>query len=318
MQLFSDYMYMQNPLDRFEFEIHEPIDWDTELTDFDQLNAFMSELRFDEGALPETYYFGLVDVCSGGLGGAGGKAYGIPSDPVNPDVAYQRVSSGLSLAADWSAETFVHEVGHSQGRRHVACNGEGGPDPTYPHDGGDVGEWGFGVIDFNLRHPTAYKDYMTYCHPTWVGSWGWNKVYPVIQGLSEWDRDFPGGAPQGDPPLAAIEQEPYSGSVLVGIVSSTGFERWFTAPGGVPGAELGEATQIELTMADGSTVVQAASVQQTQDGSPSQLIVTPLPPGWEDGTGVTRLSAGARHPVPRAEIGVHHHQRTVVRPPPPR
>jgi hypothetical protein len=74
MQLFRDYMIMMNPVDRLELEIHEPIAWTEPLSFFTTLNAFMSDLRFEEEAPPEIYYYGLVDVCSSGLGGAGGQA----------------------------------------------------------------------------------------------------------------------------------------------------------------------------------------------------------------------------------------------------
>jgi hypothetical protein len=316
MQLFQDLIFMQNPLDALAFEIHEPIDWDTPLDDFDQLNSFMSGLRFDEGAEPETYYFGLVDVCSGGLGGAGGKAFGIPSDPVSLDSAAQRVSSGLSLDPDWSSETFVHEVGHSQGRRHVACNGEeGGPNPLYPHKGGDVGEWGFGVIDFGLRHPTFYKDYMTYCHPTWVGSWGWNKVYPTIKGLSEWDTNFPGGgddvAPDGGT-QAAPPSDPYSGSLLMGTLDPGGNEHWITVPGALPANAERGPLHIELRGA-GTRLADVPAHVQTMPEGEGTLIMAPLPDQWSSVTRVTVVDGGSRHTVPRGSIREHHHNRRVRR-----
>ena len=315
MQLFQDLMYMQNPVERLEFEVHENIDWDGPLDSFVPLNVHMSGLRFEEGALPEAYYFGLIDVCAGGLGGAGGLAHGIPTDPVTEGAASQRVSSGLSLDPDWSSETFVHEVGHSQGRRHVACSGEeGGPNPMYPHKGGDVGEWGFGVIDFGLRHPTFYKDYMTYCHPTWVGSWGWNKVYSVIGGLSEWDDMFPGGsvAPDGGT-QAAPEQEPYTGSLLMGAIEPSGQEHWITVPGAIPaGAERGPL-HIELSTAGGVVADIPAHVQQMQDGEGGTLIMAPLPADWSLVTDVTVVDGASRGAVPRGSIGEHHGSRVIRR-----
>ncbi|MFO0631964.1 MAG: hypothetical protein U0168_03850 [Nannocystaceae bacterium] len=268
MQLFQDLMYMMNPIDRLDFTLHEPIDWNTPLENFGQLNSYLSDLRFDEGAPPEMYYYGLVDVCSGGLGGAGGQAFGIPQDPTM-DNAFQRVSSGLSLDPDWSAETFVHEVGHTQGRYHVFCNGEeGGPDPTYPHQGGDVGEWGFGVIDFGLRHPTVNKDYMTYCHPVWVGTWGWNKVQPTVETLSMWDPDAPmGGAPR--------PENPYGGSLLVGTIGALGAEDWITVPGTLerPAMLASERVEIEMGFADGRTVRRPALARLLPDSTDRQFVL---------------------------------------------
>lgn len=323
MQLFQDLIYMQNPIDRLDFELHEPIVWDTPLTAFGELHSFLVSLRFDEGAPPETYYYGLVDVCAGGLNGAGGQANGIPNDPVDPAQAYARVSAGLSLDPDWSAETFVHEVGHSQGRRHVACSGEAGTDPTYPHDGGDVGEWGFGVVDFGLRHPTFYKDYMTYCHPTWVGTWGWNKVYPVIRGLSEWDDGFPGsGAPKpdGGPTVlhegarqAAPELDPYRGSLLMGTIEPNGREHWITIPGSLPAAAERGPTRVQLRADDRVIADLPAHVQTVPDGDGGAVVVVPLPDRWSEVTSVTRVAGSSRSTVSRAAIREHHHQRTIRR-----
>jgi hypothetical protein len=315
MQRFQDLMYMQNPIDRLDFEIHAPVVWDTPLDAFAPLHSYLTTLRFDEGAPPEAYYYGLIDVCAGGLGGAGGQANGIPTDPVDPDQAFQRVSAGLSLESEWSAETFVHEVGHSQGRRHVTCNGEeGGPDPTYPYAGGDVGEWGFGVIDFGLRHPTFYKDYMTYCHPVWVGTWGWNKVYPVIRGLSEWDEGFPGGrvAPEGG---TRASPSPYSGSLLVGSIEPSGREHWITVPGGLPAAAVRGPMRVELRSGAAVVAELPAHVQTLQDGDGGTLVVVPLPDRWSEVTTITRVVGSARVSFSRAVVDEHHDRRLVRRAP---
>lgn len=305
MQLFQDLIFMQNPVDRLEFTLHEPIEWNSQLDSFGELNAHLSDLRFQEGALPETYYYGLIDVCSGGLGGAGGQAYGIPDDPTMEN-AYQRVSSGLSLSADWSAETFVHEVGHSQGRRHVYCNGEeGGPDPSYPHDGGVVGEWGFGVVDFRLRHPTVNKDYMTYCHPTWVGTWGWNKVYPIIETLSSWDAGYPGNGP--------TPEDPYGGSLLVGTILPSGKEIWHTVPGTVAAEDLDDEQTIELAIGEQVVATQPTRVTELPDTPGEVMIVAPLPKGFDAMSRITRVVGDERIPIDRATLSVRHHARSFSR-----
>ncbi|MEM6994635.1 MAG: hypothetical protein AAF721_29235 [Myxococcota bacterium] len=312
MQRFQDLLYMQNPIDRLDYEVHSPLTFTGEASNFGELNQILVDLRFDEGALPETYYYGLIDVCMGGLNGAGGQANGIPDDPVNPDNAFQRVSSGLSIDVDFSSETIVHEIGHSQGRRHVTCNGEeGGPNPSYPHDGGVVNEWGFGVVDFALRHPTTHKDYMTYCHPTWVGNWGWNKVYSVIAGLSEWDADFPGNG--------GVAEDPYSGTILVGTVLPDGRELWSTVPGGIDAARLTPDHSIELTLADGTQASVGARVEPITDGFDGTFqIVAPVPEtmatDFAQVVSLNRRSAdGADHPIVRTAVREHHRNRIVQR-----
>lgn len=299
MQLFQDQMYMMNPLDKLEFTIHAPVDWNKELTDFNQLNQYMSGQRAEEGAEPERYYYGLIDTCSGGVGGAGGKAFGIPQGGKVSD-AYQRVSSGLSIKDDeWSSETFVHEVGHSQGRYHVNCSGEeGGPDNSYPWNKGEIHDWGFGVLNFLLYHPTVHKDYMTYCHPVWASSWGWNKVYPIIRNLSSWDD---AGAPKPD----ALD----IGSVLVGSLYPDGTSTWITVPGGVNDEDISAVHSVELEIA-GEVVQQPAAYLPQPEGEVA-LLVTKLPARWDEVTKITRVAGPARFAVERRAIEEHHRPRAL-------
>jgi hypothetical protein len=297
MKVFTDYMYMMNPIDRLDFTIHAPIDWNQPLSDFNELNQFMSGLRADEGAEPERYYYGLVDVCSGGLGGAGGKAYGIP-EGASKGSAWQRVSSGLSADLEWSAETFVHEVGHSQTRYHVYCNGEeGGPDFSYPHMNGEIGEWGFGVVNFNLYHPTVHRDYMTYCHPVWASTWGWNKVYPIIKELSSWDN---AGQPAPDDDAAI-------GSLLVGSIWPNGREDWITVPGSARPEQLSGVHGVEFVV-DGEVVHRPGAWLPQPDGDIVNIAV-PLPDRWDEVSAITRVAGPKRVAVDKARVSQHHRPR---------
>ncbi len=304
MKIFQDQMYMMNPLDKLDFTLHAPVDWKVPLTDFNELNEFMSEMRADEGAEAERYYYGLVDVCGGGLGGAGGKAFGIPQGGKVGD-AWQRVSSGLSIDVEFSSETFVHEVGHSQGRFHVFCNGEeGGPDngyPTYPKEGqthGEIHDWGFGIINFKLYHPTVHKDYMTYCHPVWASSWGWNKVYPIIQTLSKWDDNAGAPKPDGTTVGASV------GSIMVGSIYPDGRESWITVPGNLNAEDISAVHSVEFKV-DGETVTQPAAYLTQPEGDVVN-VVTAVPNRWDAVTEMTRIAGPKRIPVTLAKVRQHH------------
>lgn len=287
MQLYQDLMFMMNPLDALDVQIREPIQWTTPLMSFSELNVVLSDLRFDDGAPPELYYYGIIDVCAYDVDGFGGMAYDIPTDPTSMDAAYMRAASGLALSdqPDFSAETFVHEVGHLQGRRHVTCNGEeAGPDPSYPIPGGAVGEWGFGVIDFQLRHPTVHKDYMTYCHPVWVSTFGWNKVYPVITALSTWD------APQPPTPTR----------VLAGVLMPDGRELWHVVPATAPHDREAES-QLELTI-DGKRTIVPAWISDVPDAPGHFTFTAELPTALADIDALARVHHGRRLPIDRAKI----------------
>jgi hypothetical protein len=278
LQDFHDHLYALNPVEHVELTVRDPIVWSTKLESFGELNLLLSDLRFADGAPPEVYYYGVVDPCTSMLSGFGGMAHGIPIDPTSPDAAFQRVASGLS----GSARLFVHEVGHSQGRHHVACQGdEAWPDATYPHPTGSINEWGFGLIDFGLKHPTMHKDYMSYCAVQWVGAWGWNKVVPVIRTLSGWGSD-------------EMDQEDGSGLVLVGLLLPSGREIWHTVPGRISAAPQDSSTRIELR-ADGRLVAsRPAHVTELPDGRGETMIVAELPVDLDAETRMVRVSDGGR------------------------
>ena len=290
-QRYYDYMFMMNPVDSLEIEWHEAIDYPGVLQSFAQTNQYLANLRFEAGEHPddpEVYYYGVADVCAGGIGGAGGLANGIPTQPIK-SAAASRVSSGVLWEVSASgenddalkinADTFVHEVGHSQGRRHVTCSGEeGGPDNAYPIPGGDIGEWGWGVIDFGLKHHTVYKDYMTYCNPAWVSTYGWNKVYPVIKTLSAWDFEDAPAQPQGD--LYAR----YGGALLMGHINTDGSAEWSTVPGALDGTPPSAVHRVELAHADqeGGALSLPVIVDAQEDGG--TMIWAELPEGVDPDT----------------------------------
>jgi hypothetical protein len=255
----------------------------------------MSGLRDDEGAEPERYYYGYIDTCSGGVDGAGGKAFGIPQGAKMED-AWQRVSSGLSTSdVEWSSETFVHEVGHSQGRFHVKCNGEAGTDNNYPPENpnGVIGDWGFGVVNFKLYHPTVHRDYMTYCHPVWASTYGWNRTYANIKTLSSWDNN---GKPAPDPGTI--------GSLLVGSIYPSGRTNWITVTGAVAPEQLSAVHGVEF-MIDGQPVHQAGAWLPQPDGDVVNLAV-PLPARFDEVTQLARIDGATRIAIDPGKISRHH------------
>lgn len=236
MQYLSDQLFMQNPVQRVEIERREPATYSGSLNSFSPLLGFLADLRAQDNADPAAYYYGVVRPCDGGADGVGGQAISIPDFPTL-DNAWTRVSMGRwygSLSS--TANTFVHEVGHTQGRRHVYCNGEeGGPDPSYPYEGGDLGVWGFGILDFTLYTPTNGKDYMTYCGNTWVSDWTWGKVLPFIEEITGW------GAADVSPNAER--------RVLVGLVDPTaGEETWFITQGAAEGIVTDGSEPVHLSI----------------------------------------------------------------------
>lgn len=286
VQVFSDQLYMQNPVSEVELIVRDTVNYGNSMQSFGPVLSFLADLRAQDNADPGYYYYGLVRPCDGGPDGVGGQAISIPgfADPSN---AWARTAVGRFYASNGTtANTFVHEIGHTQGRRHVFCSGEeGGSDPSYPYDGGDLGVWGFGVLDFSLHSPTTGKDYMTYCGNTWVSDWGWRAVVPYIQTITSWEGADVGQSGDGD--------------ILVGLIDpATNEEAWFVTTGNAGGRTIIDSDQLAFTSVDGLTTTLDATVGPMGDGDAYNVVVE-LPSDVDVATArsIIRHDHGANVPV---------------------
>ncbi|HWB80553.1 MAG TPA: hypothetical protein VG755_36565 [Nannocystaceae bacterium] len=275
LQPYEDAMYQQNPLESIEIEVHAPISVnDLDLSDggdFFQLLNRAVQLRASDSPDPNVYYYVLFDNCGACISESGGCLLGVaPGTPgASEGEASQRVAIGTRYLSndEVGIETFVHEIGHTQGREHVACPGAqaAGPDITYPYEGGSIGVWGFGVRDFEIRNPSNHKDYMSYCNPTWVSDWQWSATFARAKTLSGWQF--------------AVTEPPHT-TMLVGTMNTdTGESHWWTEPGLVTADDERTATsQLAVLGEAGETHVAAADVDAWSEG-PWVTVRANLPDG---------------------------------------
>jgi hypothetical protein len=115
---------------------------------------------------------------------------------------------------------------------------------------------------------------MTYCGPTWVSDWGWDKVYPRIKLISSWDL--------GD---AVDPGAPEMKTVLYGLIGEDGEEHWGTAQGYLTPEELTDGESLQLTAQSGVHEL-PASVSPMGD-SDGVMIAVELPDDISDLSTVT-------------------------------
>jgi hypothetical protein len=151
------------PIGDLDLEVHEPYTTTADLTTDGGWRAFLREitvLRIAEGS--HRNYYGAVVLPSGSKWG-GLASIGNPVSVGRP-----------------TASTFAHELGHNLSLRHAPCGEAGGPDPSFPHDGGSIGVWGYeskvGSALGSLRDPDHYKDLMGYCSPRWISDYHFKKA----------------------------------------------------------------------------------------------------------------------------------------------
>ena len=269
-----------NPVQQATFEIREPMVYTEtigEAPGFSPLLGALAQARAADDPDPSVYYYGLVDPCDGYPPGLLGQAIAIAGPPTMNN-GQERISTGRwngSGAA--AAETFVHEVGHTQGRRHVRCSGgEAGIDAAYPHTGGRIGVWGFGIYDFELHSPSGGRDYMTYCSNEWVSDYGWEQTLEVIEVLTSFDQ---------------ADASPSDGVVLAGLVHEDGTTDWWTQPGDV---QADTAEGIARFETPSGPVEAAARVRPVPHGTHARYIEVPLSSSVRAMTSVEVTAPGTR------------------------
>jgi hypothetical protein len=310
LQRYADAMYQQNPIETLDMVWDEPyvVD-DLDLTngnDFFTLLGRAQQYRASQAPDPNTYYYLLFDNCGACIEESGGcllgVAGGIPDDAMG--AAPMRVAIGTQFlsGSEIGMDTFVHEIGHTQGRSHVACPGavSGGPDPTYPYEGGEIGVWGFGVRDFQVRNASTHTDYMSYCNPTWVSDWQWNATYDRIRTLTSWD--------------SAGMSMPEDQAMLVGSVDpESGRAQWWTERGGLTTRSDGH----ELRFMAGDAVLEttAARIDAWSEGS-GFTVRAPLPASWDadEITAIEYVGSERIFAAPRAAVASYHRPDSLVTP----
>jgi len=305
---FEDALYQQNAIENLEFTVHAPYPVDYSMTSYSGLSKLvsaMSQLRTDEGADPNVYYYALFDNCGGCIGSGDGVmsgcTVGLAADITGPDENDARYRASAGQLNKGGVDTFVHEVGHTQGRRHIECAGAGvqaaGTDPSYPHEDGRIGVWGFGIRDFSLRHPTVFSDYMSYCGRTWVSDWQWNATYSRIKTLSSWGKSGAGAPKGGGQTLAS------GAGVLIGAVDPDGQQIWWTGPGDLSSArELSATHRVIFEFADGE--VEASAQVSVRAHYATRNIVARLPADFDgrELMGVRWVDDEGEHPVAPSAI----------------
>jgi hypothetical protein len=224
-QGFADYLQDQNPAQDVILTVREePILRTSSINGPSNFFSQLQQIRLDDDAAPNEYYYGLYDDC----GGAAGTLGAAPSDNVPPtkEAAQGRIAAGrwfsdAQAPVTWS--TFLHEVGHTQSFAHTPCGADGNmpasPDPAYPYSGGEIGVWGVNTRTLKGYEPASAFDYMGYCDPSWVSDYRWRLAFEQIRALTSWDYEY---APAPEVPAMHL---------LQGLLYEDGSQEWWTTLG---------------------------------------------------------------------------------------
>jgi hypothetical protein len=175
VQKYVDRLSWQYPIAKVEVTVRsQPYSYNGNLGSYngwsDLLNK-ISDLREADNVDPQIYYYGVHMGTNTGLLGLGWIA--------NANDSWSRAAIGVGTTGDSSAQTCVHEIGHTHGRQHSPCGVSG--DPAYPHAGAKIGVWGYHPAALKLIGPTENTDFMSYCHPQWVSDHTYKALFKRLQ-----------------------------------------------------------------------------------------------------------------------------------------
>lgn len=182
LALFQQYLRAYYPASDIQIELHDPVDYDAQLTPSAGWEQFLDThcaLRTAESPDPKLLYYGLIapreDVRA-----YGGGVYGISYVP-GPSANFGRCSVGVGFEGPPSASTMAHELGHSLGLPHAPCGTSGGP---YPYTDAKIGVWGYSVNTQTLKDPGEYHDLMSYCDPVFISDFNFQQLFERIRYLN--------------------------------------------------------------------------------------------------------------------------------------
>jgi hypothetical protein len=185
LQGYKDYFFATYPIRQIDLTVHAPWSWSGYIgpdgTGWGEVLDGLAQLRLQEHASPDVYYFGAFEpepsfdqFCAGGCV-AGLGLIGSPGDN------YSRAAVGLGYSGDMAWTTAIHEIGHTQGRSHAPCGGAQGVDPGFPYKTGGIGVWGYDLVGKQLIPPTQGKDMMGYCDPYWISDYTYKAIFDRIK-----------------------------------------------------------------------------------------------------------------------------------------
>jgi hypothetical protein len=172
------------PVMDVDVTVREPIGWGNTVlasgTGWSDLLTQIGKTRQQDAPPANVYYFGWVlpvatfkDYCRGGC------VLGLAPQTTTVSRSNQ-IGLGVGYVDENTYTTIVHELGHAHGLPHAPCAPKyqtiDGADTKFPYAGAKIGVWGWDARSDKLLSPATYIDVMSYCEPTWISDYNYQKL----------------------------------------------------------------------------------------------------------------------------------------------
>lgn len=298
----KDTLYKMYPVASVDITVREPFKWSTPVKSngpgWDELLTGIMQLRRADKAERDVYYVGVFtpkasidQFCD-----QGGCILGIAPQADERDVNL-RVALVLGYKSRSAGSTLAQELAHAMGRMHAPCGNPQAIDDDFPYGSGGIGVWGYDLLKKELIDPgNRYRDFMSYCGPTWVSDYTYKGLYERMDILTKQQEAIDaanGGAPAPGTSGGAAQTEVMQ-SFRIG---SDGAVHEGPALEMIAGESKGDVA-VSYEGANGKVVATTRGRVRTIAGTGSRLVVAPAAP--IDATrarigalGVTELKARA-------------------------
>jgi hypothetical protein len=252
IQIWKDFAYSVYPMAEFDFEVHEPVPYDTTwAVGGGASGPFLYAtcvLRGSEEKDQSRHWYGVVEPDASVMGSASGLG-----NIAGPMDTYARCAVGLGYYFS-GAGTGIHELGHTFGRQHAPCGlppGDGDPDYPYGDHMGQsapIDRWGYSVglgMDKTVANgqlvPPEIPDIMSYCQGNATFMFPFMSDYNFV---AVWTRLQSYAGVMAYDPLHLSQDVQVSAQHDVISVSADGSARWMGQMPWTVGSSAGEVVSL--------------------------------------------------------------------------
>lgn len=174
------------PVQTIDFRMHATVNYSGQVlangTGWDNILGFIANLRQNEKAAPDLYYYGIFEPASSLQAYcANACVEGLALQSMGPMDAFARSAVGVGFPDPTSDSTMLQELAHNMGRLHAPCGSPQAVDPGFPYKMASIGAWGYSLTNKTLFDPYMNKDFMSYCQPVWVSDYTYRGLFDRIK-----------------------------------------------------------------------------------------------------------------------------------------
>lgn len=304
MASLKETLYKMYPVASVDVTVRQPLKWSTPVKPdgpgWDTLLSGIMQLRRADKVDRDVYYVGVFtpketidQFCD-----KGSCILGVAPQADELNVG-MRAALVLGYKNRGAGSTLAQELAHAMGRAHAPCGNPKAIDDQFPYGNGGIGVWGYDIVKKALLDPAdRYRDFMSYCGPTWTSDYTFSGIYERMEIVTAQEKALtqPAGASTPAGSSGAAVQSVTRQSF---IVAKDGSIQEGPALEVIPGDGSGDHVDVSYEGHGGKAFASVSAHVRTISGTGSRIVIAPEAPAGAvrarlAGIGITSLSRQQR------------------------